>query len=224
MLTRGVVFESRLYAGAATPPSSYEDKSRYHNNGTFTDVTWTQLKSGLWVLLESATTSVVTISDADSLSANELTALVWANVTIPAGGNDTFYIGRYLIAGDQREWSIIADNADLLSVQFGKPADGTYHGSISNDGAAVSGVWQMIGLTYSGGVPKLFVNGIQISFTGSYPASLFKGTAPVTVGNYPSGTMGVSGNKFFVSLVANVALSTTEIWRVFNAERSLFGV
>ena len=68
--------------GGVTPPDTFEDESRFGNDGVHTDITWTKLPSGLWVRGWNATSSLITIADAPSITnifATGGTVLVWIN-------------------------------------------------------------------------------------------------------------------------------------------------
>lgn len=59
----GMVLQARRYRGLASPPASLPDKSRYGNNGVFTDVTWVQGPDDIWVMSFNGASSLVTIGD-----------------------------------------------------------------------------------------------------------------------------------------------------------------
>lgn len=59
MIINDTVLDERRYTGATPPPASFEDVSRYKNNGVHTAITWVRLPSGLWVRSFDGATSVV---------------------------------------------------------------------------------------------------------------------------------------------------------------------
>jgi len=69
----GTVFEGKRYwsptgVRATTPPDDIPDVSGKGNDGTFTNASYTQLPSGLWVMEFDGTGDYVTIADAPSLN------------------------------------------------------------------------------------------------------------------------------------------------------------
>ena len=74
MIINDCVLDERRYTGATPPPATFEDVSRYGNDGTHTAITWVRLPSGLWVRSFNGATSVVTVGDCGE---NIQTCLAW---------------------------------------------------------------------------------------------------------------------------------------------------
>jgi len=73
--TKGCVLDVARQRGGAMPGVvTLVDHSRYRNDGAMTDVTWTQLPSGLWVLDFNGTSSIV---DYGNTHTNIKSALLW---------------------------------------------------------------------------------------------------------------------------------------------------
>ena len=102
MKAKGLVLAPRKYRGTVTPPSSWEDTSRFENDGVFpggaADPTWTRLPSGLWVLdFVAANSELVTFGDCglartlvfwvslDSLTESILEELAATGIIVTAG-------------------------------------------------------------------------------------------------------------------------------------------
>ena len=81
--TRGIVFESEVSRDVEPGVVTLYDRSRFQNNGAMTDVSWTQLPSGLWVMSYNGSSSLVDLGNADSLKLKDtnFTLMLWFNPT-----------------------------------------------------------------------------------------------------------------------------------------------
>lgn len=64
--TRGIVFQGHRYwapYGSAAPAVGLPDDSRFSHDGVFTNATWTQEPSGLWVNTFNGATAIITVGD-----------------------------------------------------------------------------------------------------------------------------------------------------------------
>lgn len=76
MIINECVLDIASQLGGAEPGlvTTY-DKSRFHNDGTLTNITWTQLGDGLWYPVYNGATSLVAVATAPSLNVLELESL-----------------------------------------------------------------------------------------------------------------------------------------------------
>jgi len=68
MKSSGYVLKPRTYRTSVMPPLALEDTSRFGNNGTFTNVTWYQIPSGLWTMSLNGATSLFEVPNHASLN------------------------------------------------------------------------------------------------------------------------------------------------------------
>ena len=81
MYSHGLVLYDRPYLGSATPPASFEDCSRYKNDGVHTSITWVKLPSGLHVRWFNGITGVVAIAASPShcFCSSNFSVSLWTN-------------------------------------------------------------------------------------------------------------------------------------------------
>ncbi len=92
IINENVLDVASQYGGAAPGLVTTYDKSRYHNDGTLSIVTWTQLGNGLWVMDFDGNSSYVDCGNDISLYLGyTLTVLVWCYT--PLGWTPSSYDG-----------------------------------------------------------------------------------------------------------------------------------
>jgi hypothetical protein len=218
MITRGIVLNPRMYRGAATPPSTtLEDKSRYHNNGTITAATWTQLKSGLWVLSFNGTTAYVAVMDNGGLNiiSRPLSIIAW--VKPDADATSGYIICRNTDAEANIQYAVLwsTTTVDLY-------LEGASKSSSANAAAPVS-VWSCIGATWSAaGVPQMYVNGVASGAAGAGFTDALTGRTTISIGRRVDA--GYFKGLMLPPRVMPVEWSASDWWKAFNSERSLFGI
>ena len=226
-LTKGLVFAERKHIGD-TAPTTFEDTSRFGNDGIETAITKVQLPSGLWVSEFNGISSIVTIADNSSFDIKtQVTALIWANITDITLSHSTL-ISRYNTVGNLRDWVFTKSHGNgKIAVYFGDPANGSFEGNIiTNDNILSNGIYFLIGFTFNVGTVIVYANGVAVGATveaGAIPSLLYNPTVNTAVGAYANSTVLWTGN-LVLSRIYNRALSPVEIADLFESERHLFGV
>ena len=88
MKSRGIALELETCVGIAPDTSVSYDLSRYKNNGTLANITWSKLASGLYVRNFNGSSSLQTIASGTSLNftaTQDFTIYSWVNLTSQAG-------------------------------------------------------------------------------------------------------------------------------------------
>lgn len=167
MKTKGLVFEERIQIGDVAP-TTYEDESRYGNDGAITGATWSQEPSGLWVLnFDGTNTKYVNIPNSPSLKfgTGDFSMDVWFKTTGSAGqvligtvdGADP-WINFELIDDDLR---VFLDDSNSQLKDYLSVGEGL------NDGNWYNGAFTF---AYGdAGGQKLFINGAEV---GTYNKSV----------------------------------------------------
>ena len=223
--TRGLVFEGQRYwspPGSVAPPLSLPDKSRFGNNGAFTDITWIQLPSGLWVMSFNGTSSSVALgNDVSFTTPSGLTLGAWFQTSestwacILGRINNTWALspnGAFvLVAGDMCGIEIRSNGAERDGTVTNNWGDGVWH--------YVVGTWDGANLyTYIDGVLEAGPVGAAQPGSGT--------TEDIFIGQRELG----GSERFFTGYIApilsiyNYALNLDQVNKHFEAERRFFGV
>jgi len=225
MKTRGCVFEGQRFwspPGAAAPPLSLPDVSRYGNDGVFgagaAAPTWEQLPSGLWVLSFDGGDDVVITANANACSVNPITFICW------------FRQSEVIIANSRKGFSSVPgwyiDVRNNYEMRIETSA-GTSRFQLDNFNLT-SLVFQFFAFSYDN-----VTNTFAYYQNGEVGAWTQLGAVPTGDIFYSAGEFFYLGNNnglvgFFPGIVwpfglFNYVLSHDEINRHFEAERHWFG-
>ena len=228
---KGCVFEQE--AAFVAPGGPLLDRSRYGQTVADTAITYTRLPSGLYVPIFDGATSLITVTDAASLQRifdGEGGSLeLWVN---PASDGET-NIGRFL---DKREpnpgWFFrvqgeAAGRVDLLFLHDFTGDDGIWTSTAT---AIPLNTWSKVTLTYSsaavGNDPLVYIDGASVGMTqNSIPTGIRNDDSGdnLIIGNNGGVASTFDGNLVLVRLRRYI-LTAGQILKIFEAERSLFGV
>lgn len=223
MRSRGLVFGSRRYRGLTSPPATtYEDISRYGNNGTITGATWQRLPSGLWV---------------ESFDGNDFVEIV-TNTRLNFTTSD-FSIGFWIkptgvITTEQRIYCRGLYNTDGYEVTLSSASHAeinlrTYQAAASQDSyssanSMVLNVWKYVLITRSGVAAHIYINGVDdIATAGVHINPLTSARTP-KIGIYDDKVAAPLTAQLSLCCIYNRALSVVEIRSHYNNEKSLFGL
>jgi hypothetical protein len=224
MRTRGLVFESRLYRGDATPPSSLEDVTREHNNGVFTTApTWEKQSSGLWALkFVSGSSQFVTLPDIKQLlGATQATWMAW--VRKDAYVADQTIAGDYATTAGHLKWKFLdesAENRFQVYVGNGTTAVQKYTNSVFTTG------WHFCWMRFTAASATGLEHGVDsiVGATGDVSAIAALGNTSyghTYIGRYATLYSSITLGAFAISALA---LSDTEIWKWGQSRRRLLGI
>ncbi len=215
MLTRGAVLLPREYRGETEPPDTLEDTSRYGNDGVHTDIAWVRLPSGLWGRDFDGATSVVTITAHPSLDLlNGISVIAWV---YPRVWGDSAIV-------EKRS----ANDGALLSITSGNLGFNIRHAATSH-WALIAGLpsvnnWHLVVGTWD----KITVRTYNDTVIGGTTAAWATTRIPVInnqlIGRASFGTVKSLDGIIVKERILDYALSAAQIYKIFNSERSLFGV
>lgn len=212
--SKGLVLSERAYVGGASPPATFEDESRFGNDGVHTNITWEKLPSGLWVRSFDGT-SYVDLGSSNSLRLIILTIEAWIKPdAIDTGYNDLVSNQTGGISGFW--FSQVNQAVGFLYV-------GTSAMSVSGN-VVVAGVWQKIGVTFNGSTQVyLYKNGVEVLSQGVTGTPVIA-TANLFIGRYATSVVQLFEGLMVMVKMRRYVQSEEEIANRFQAERHWFGV
>lgn len=215
-LTRGLVLDAANQLGGASPGVvTLHDWSREKNDGTITDVTWTQLPTGLWVMNFNGASSYVDL----------------VGVFTAISGDDTFAIEGWFYAnsltGVTSYWSAAGNNSRLylfcINSKFKVSRNGTDDSEAGTSGLA--GQWQYVVIVFtSSSNAKLYIDGSFVEdLTVGAQATV---TDDINLGNYHDADLSSYVFDGFIALpkIYNYAITPAQIRARYHSEKWLFGV
>lgn len=220
----GYALKERAYIGSASPPDTFEDESRFGNNGVHTDITWVKNPAGLWVRGFNGSSSHVVIPDAPSVRfTDNLTLLIWCYPTVDQHEG---ILSKYGVDDGWGEYALIhTATTNRARVNLNNNGSDTTF----NDLVFSLTRWHHLAVTYSKAAGKIYgyLDGVKSTTEGSYATSITTTTDDLYLGLYYY-TL-VSGDGRFNGDLAhfgelNYALSAGKIKQMFEAERHLFGI
>lgn len=219
MKTKGCVFSGRRYwspPGAAAPPLSLPDVSRYGNDGVFTNVTWVQTPSGLWYCDAAGAAGDGIVLGTDlSMALLRWTLKAWFNPDTVAD------LGKLIVRADAN----ITTNYYLQHTPGGGLVQGFYDAAFRNiaGGKIYVGLWSMVAVTFDGTYLRTFVNGV-LEATSADLSAFTPPTGAVNTylcRNFNALTPYNGGMT--LPLFANYPFSQDKVNEHFEAERRLVG-
>jgi hypothetical protein len=219
MLSRGCVLNMAPYRGTVSPSTvTWHDASRYHNDGTLTDVTWTRLPSGLWVAGLNGTTSFISVADSGGLNitARPLTIVAWVKPASDASAS--YAICRNLDSGANTQYGLVWNTAASTSLSL----EGSSRATGVNSSVPKSS-WTLAGATWlTDGTSQSYANGLATGSAGVAFTSTLTSRATISIGRRVDGAYFKGDMALW--RVLPVAWSAADWSRTFTAERRLFGV
>lgn len=230
---RGLVLEGfspRAPLGAVAPALSLPDVSRFGNDGVFTDVTWVQLPSGLWVMSFNGATSVSNHGTDDSLIyiSPRITVLAWVKAPAPAVTQTV--ASKFDDIPLDRSWDLGASAGGGLLSGFISD-DGTVGGHCKSYYSSIivyDDTWHQVGMVFDAGTFELVIDGafdptptktIDVAIT-----TIHHGATATCIGSALHGGALMWQFEGTIALVRvyTYALSPGQINKHFEAERRFF--
>lgn len=103
MRSSGLILREKPYFGPVTP-TSLVDRSRFGNNGAFTNITMSQLPSGLWVREHNSATNRVSFSNNLIKAAGAINLWVYWQRLSTVSGVSQYIIGNLLYMHDANNY------------------------------------------------------------------------------------------------------------------------
>ncbi len=221
----GLVFAEKPSVGVE--PTNLPDRSRYGNNGTYSNITDVQLPSGLWVRSLDGASGNVDCGSADNV--DNLVALsisIWYN-PVDAGESN---VGRLVCKIDNNtqasgwEFRHTSTNRMTFFVDFV-----TTDISVTSENNMITfGVWQHLGLTWDGSPTGTYTflhnGGINKSDTAVGAGARVSDATKVLLFCNRSIDDSTINGQFGLARVYKYPLTPAQMRAIFQAERSFFGV
>ncbi len=216
---KGCVFESRVYRGETEPPASLEDMSRYGNNGVITGATWIRRSSGIWVLSSDGVDDFIDLRvggvvapSLDFADGETWTVSVWLNHTSSQPDDHGILVGSNSYHG------ILVRSSGTDQYRFRAQSNNYFTWLASS--AAYTDKYTNLVYRCDGADIELFINGVYGYSITPDTTALECLTILWSVGTADSYVKGTSGEY----RIYNYTLSAAQIYKIFQSERSLFGV
>ena len=215
MKSSGLVFEERPYNGEVTP-TTYEDMSRYGNDGAITGATPVRLPNGLWVWSFNGVNNTINLGDPEQLNLSvDFTILIWLSANdlldraiITARGANQNYHWAQEFAGGGVSWfggwvgGFLAIGGRSLTVLTSAP--------------------QLMGVSYTAAGGNFTRNGVPDG-AFLYGGNIDTGAVDTHIGSW-NGVAQFWNGYIGQVRIYNYALAAEEIGAIWQEERHLFGV
>ncbi len=219
MKSTGYILKERVYVGGVSPPNTYEDESRFGNDGSISGVTWLRLPSGLWVRSFDGN-DLVNFGNVPSLSGMaELTVKVWVKTTIAVSNNQTLF-GIWDALDEPNQTFLLDINGGTWRWAINSSA-----GAIVSGGTPVINTWHFVVGTYKTADYRLAVDLVEVATGTSRIGNLQTTTEELLVGCAEN-----NGYVLFWTGQQGLLELSSYVWSpekkasVFQAERHWFGV
>ena len=155
---------------------------------------------------------------------DNLTVTLWAKNDSSAPISAEFFLGKYEIDTNRREWAIRLNTDGTVGVNFGNPANGSFSGRYDTDSAAGADSIIFYAFTFSSGVVKIYINGVEVDgsiATGSIPSTLYNGAGDLSIGsvlNSGTSTDNFGGQIFDARIYAgdSTVLTAAQILSIYE--------
>ena len=216
-LTKGLVLAERPHIGN-TAPTTFEDTSRFGNDGVETAITKVQLPSGLWVNSFNGTSSVISCgADASLFNFSVVTIVAWSKASELEG------------TSNRPIWCFFKDavNRIYLTNPTNSSTSSVIQGKINNVVASLQVIatidlnWHQSICVLNGNQWSVYYDGGLVAAAEEPDLATFVGHPTFYIGrHFTDYNLGYSGS----GSLFNRALSPQEIADLFESERHLFGV
>jgi len=214
---------ARQIGGAQPSTVTLTDLSRFGNDGAMTNVTWTQLASGLWVMTMDGT-SYVDVTDAPSLDiVNEVTMMCWVYHTDLTGFQR--YINKTDLTPNYRLYQLGKIDTHMLMniIKTSDTSNTVYSGAeykLSVD------EWYLVAGNYDKNAGEnnqiVYMNGFSPN-SGTYTGAIQTSNQDLFLGGYNAANPELIG-YMAMARVYNFALPPQTILNCYNNEKALFGL
>jgi len=188
-------------------PTSLVDQSGYGNDGTFTDITMTQLDSGLWVYGFNGTSSYIDCGRDTSLNlgTGDFSLAAWIKAT--SGGGDYYFIIDRYYGINNPSWALVLDdNTGALRFIL---ADGSNSVVFQEGSSLKDDAWHHVGISCDrDGNAQMYLDGNTLGDTNDISA--ISGAVDAAVKDV---CLGINANDES----SNVFIGSMGLWRIKKA-------
>ena len=218
-LTRGVVLDIASQVGGSSPSTAtLHDFSRHKNDGTLTDVTWTQEPTGLWVANFNGTSSKIVISNSLELAitTDEYTIITWIKTT-KTDEQNICDMGYYNADG----YELNIHGGGRLAMRTYQSGAGQVTQSLNT--AIVADIWMQLVMVRSGANVTLYKTGADVTDSVGTHTNPVASARALKIGVRDDGSIWYSG-KMGKFQHYNYALTPAQIRARYHSSKYLFGV
>jgi hypothetical protein len=221
MSVTNLVLNERVYTGIATPASAYEDNSRWHNNGTHSNVTWVRLPSGLFVRDFNGATSYCEIPDSPSMRFTRggfIYGWIYPRTLGAASSGRIIEKSTATTAYDGYAFYVSTGNILRVLVDHDSATE-------SSGNSVVMNSWQFVVAHINTVARKLYI-GNKNGFT-DVTSVVGAVTSPPNVGalaRVGTATLNRTFDGYIVMLRMSVTTTVNQLYKVFQSERKYFAI
>ena len=155
----------------------------------------------------------LSVADSTALEVptEDFTVEFWAYYTVlPSSGANANTFQKGIASGSTFEYAFgITNSSGTVRVRAGYSTNGsTTTNFVATSGTIVTNTWYHIAFTRTGTTLNLWLNGVNVGSTTSYPATLFTGTGTLGIGASPNNASLVNGYISNARIVKGTALYT----------------
>jgi hypothetical protein len=133
------------------------------------------------------TNQAVRVTDNTALDITDnLTVIAWAKSDLDNITTTGAIFSKYDFGNNGREWSLIINNLEKISILIGNPANGEIAAIWTSTSPVAIANTNHYAFTFDGVSLKVYLNGVAVAgsvTTGAIPSALFNGSADLTIGS-----------------------------------------
>jgi hypothetical protein len=138
------------------------------------------------------TNQAVRVTDNTALDITDnLTVIAWAKSDLDNITTTGAIFSKYDFGNNGREWSLIINNLEKISILIGNPANGEIAAIWTSTSPVAIANTNHYAFTFDGVSLKVYLNGVAVAgsvTTGAIPSALFNGPADLTIGSQLNST------------------------------------
>lgn len=231
------MFQPEMSIGLEPEAEMLYDLSRFGNNGTNTDVTWSQLVGGPWVMSFNATSSLVTVPDAASVQNifnGGGTLFAWINAGSDGESDLGMMASKSDVAGKGFFWGVRSEAAGKVCLWLWYYFSGDDGNWITTSTEITLGYWTLVALTYNsdaaGNNPIFYVDNsvftVGDGITETTSPTGVRGSdvgEDLIIGNIANASRTFDGKIAFTKILRYIA-SEGQIAEYYEKTKHLFGI
>ena len=200
------------------PPTTYEDASRFKNNGTISGATLVQLDSGLWVLRYDGNDYIGCGTNPSLNFTTGFSLICWALI-VPSVGSSPLMAKQTAAQWDANSagYAFVMASGGIIRFR----GSGEY---IQYNGSYDDQVWRLYSVVWNiGETVKIYVDATIVIESGARAINWVNSANPLEIGRYYATTCAANGQEMGKMRIANFGYSAPQIRRYFDATKHLFG-
>lgn len=172
---------------------------------------------------DEAGTSITGSETFIASSVRGLTVGGWFWLDALSGGTPRGLIGKNVVVGNQRSYTIFLTSTDIL--QFAISSNGTATTTVNSTVGAQIGQWMfLVGRFIPSREIAIFVNGTKTTNTTSIPSSIFDSTAAFEIGRFLASNTNAANCRASQCFLCASALPDELVTSLYEQTKILFGL